>query len=270
MSISFDRVSNCYDATRGIPAQVAEHITDCMIHLVSATPTTRFFEPGIGTGRIALPFIQRGYAYTGLDISDTMMDVLRKKVAGLNHALTLVTGNVTALPFADCSFDVAIAVHLLHLVPSWRQALAELRRVLTADGIFLYSHGRTRPADPSESNFNPGWYAFEQQWQSILADFGFTVQYGASESDVLEVLRHQGAQLEPLVLAQWPVQQTVETMLQAYQQRIYSPCWQVPEAIFPEAIARLTQWCDDYFGTLDSDMSFNAEFRVVVVRAWAR
>lgn len=269
MSISFDRVSHHYDASRGIPAEVSAQITDCMLQQVAATPETHFFEPGIGTGRIALPFIQRGYSYTGIDISDRMMAELRHKVENIPHRLTLLQGDITALPFADNCFDVAIVVHLLHLIPNWQQALAEIRRVLKPNGVFLYSHGNVRPAEIATARTNPYWYAFEQQWQAILAQYDFQIQYGIAEAEVLQTLAAQGATLETLIPAQWRIPLTAETLLNSYQQRLFSPCWQVPDDIFVEAIAQLTQWCHQQYESLQVDLSVETQFKLVVVRNWA-
>ncbi|TVP68128.1 MAG: methyltransferase domain-containing protein [Leptolyngbya sp. LCM1.Bin17] len=47
---------------------------------VRSTPDTTLFEPGIGTGRGALSLVERGYAYTGVDVSEAMMDKLRQKI----------------------------------------------------------------------------------------------------------------------------------------------------------------------------------------------
>lgn len=268
MSISFDRASHFYDATRTIPAEALEQIVDSIVQVTKATPDTQFLEPGIGTGRIALPFLQRGYRYTGVDISENMMTELRRKIEASDYRLTLIQGDVTALPLPDRSFDVAIAVHLLHLVSDWQAALAEIRRVLKPDGMFIYTHGRTRPADPQEAGVNPGWYAFEQQWRSILRDCNFQVQYGANEIDVVNVLEQQGATIERITPAQWQVKQTVKNLLESYQNRIYSPCWQVPDDVFENAIDRLTNWCYQHFESIDLDVSYQAEFRFVAVRGW--
>ncbi len=63
-TISFDRVSDIYDATRGLPTGVSEQVTDAILNIVSPTAETKFFETGIGTGRIAVPIAKRGYSYT--------------------------------------------------------------------------------------------------------------------------------------------------------------------------------------------------------------
>ena len=79
-TVSFDRVSDIYDATRALPPGVSEQVTNTILNIVSPTPDTKFFETGIGTGRIALPIIQKGYSYTGLDISEKMLNRHLRKI----------------------------------------------------------------------------------------------------------------------------------------------------------------------------------------------
>lgn len=271
MTISFDRISTQYDETRGVPPEVSAQITNCILDQVSTITDPQFIEPGIGTGRIALPIVQRGYAYTGVDISDKMMAELRQKLQSNSHRLTLIQADVTALPLADHSFDVALAVHLLHLIPNWQQALAEIRRVLKPNGVFLYTHGRTHAVAPDDVEFNQGRVEFDQQWRSILSGYGFELaDYGASEPEVLSLLQSQGASLEPVIAAQWQIEQTVGSLLSHYQNRLYSSCWQIPDDIFTRAIEDLNRWCQQHYQSLQFDLSHMAQFKMVVVRDWAR
>jgi SAM-dependent methyltransferase len=270
LSISFDRVSDIYDATRGLPADVSEQVTNCILNRVAATPNTQFFEPGIGTGRIALPIIQRGYCYTGVDISEKMMDELRQKLQNAPHRLTLLKADAANLPFKNDSFDVALTVHLFHLMPAWKQALAEIRRVLKPNGVYLYSHSRANAASLDEFDFNQKRFDFEQQWRTILVNCGHPrVTYGAKEAEVLSALSQQGATLEIVVAACWRVELTVEELLDRYQNKMYSSCWQVPDHLFPRAIQELREWCQQYYGSLDTDLSHDVRFKLVVARNWA-
>jgi len=115
-TISFDRVSDVYDATRGLPPGVSEQVTDAILNIVLPTSETKFFEIGVGTGRIAVPIAKRGYSYTGIDISEKMLAELHRKLEGISHQLTAIKGDATALQFADNSFDVGLTVHVFHLV----------------------------------------------------------------------------------------------------------------------------------------------------------
>jgi ubiquinone/menaquinone biosynthesis C-methylase UbiE len=109
MTISFDRAADFYDNTRTLAPEVSERLTAEILKLGRATPDTTFFEPGIGTGRVALPLVELGYGYTGVDVSEAMMDKLREKLEGKAHRLTLINADATALPLEDNAFDVALA-----------------------------------------------------------------------------------------------------------------------------------------------------------------
>src|SRR5258708_22817299 len=80
-SLSFDPVAHVYDATRGYPTGVAQQIAQSIADAVKATPHTKFLEVGIGTGRIAFPLASRGHMYTGVDISERMVEQLDAKLA---------------------------------------------------------------------------------------------------------------------------------------------------------------------------------------------
>lgn len=49
----------------------------------------------------------------------------------------LLVSDAQALPFADDSFDVALAMHMLYHVPDRASAISELRRVLRPGGVAL-------------------------------------------------------------------------------------------------------------------------------------
>jgi ubiquinone/menaquinone biosynthesis C-methylase UbiE len=266
LTVSFDRVADIYDSTRGLPPDISERVTETILNIASPTPDTKFFEVGIGTGRIALPIIQRGYSYTGIDISEKMLDELRDKLKGVNHRVRLHSGDATTLPFSDGSFDVAITVHVFHLIANWQKALAEVRRVLKPEGLYIYSHGRMNtPSDITQAQLD-----FEQHWRDILASYDYQVtRFGATEEEVLAALREQGATLETVIAANRPVDLTVGELLKRYENRIYSASWYIPEDIFPRAIQDLREWSKQRFGSLEYDLSHEFKIKFTVVRNWA-
>jgi ubiquinone/menaquinone biosynthesis C-methylase UbiE len=257
---SFDRVASIYDASRGLPEFVSEQVTEYILRLVSATPNTTFLEPGVGTGRIALPIVQRGYSYTGIDISEKMMDELRRKFQQMPNNLTLLQADATRLPFENDSFDVVVCVHLLHLIPAWRQALAEIRRVLKPEGVFLYCPGSASCS---------GYKTFEQQWKAILAQHGFRLaRYGAAAQQVVEVLTEEGAILETVTAAEWQNNQTIGEWLYAYQERFFSSSWQIPDEIFSKAIQDLKGWVLRNYKSEETVLSSTGKFELIVARQW--
>ena len=129
----------------GYPPGVDAQIADAILAATGATPATRFLELGIGTGRIAVPLIVRGFDYSGIDLSTKMIEQLRAKIdlytathpdrAPLRVDLRI--GDSTSLPFADAQFGVVITVHVLHLISAWQRVLQETLRVLEPGGWYL-------------------------------------------------------------------------------------------------------------------------------------
>lgn len=267
-TVSFDRVSDIYDATRGFPPGISEQVTDFILNLVSPTADTKFYETGIGTGRIAVPIAKRGYSYTGIDISEKMLAELHQKLEGVSHKLTAIQGDATALPFDDNSFDVALVVHVFHLIFAWKQALAEIRRVLKSGGILLYTHAQTNISADSEVNA-PRW-EFGERWKAILEGYGHPLpRYGATEDEVLAELEKQGATLETQIAAQWRVEDSVGKLVEVQENRIQSAAWSIPDEIFPLAIRDLRSWALERYGSLDYILPEERQFKIVVVGNWA-
>lgn len=92
-----------------------------------------------GTGRYTIPLAQAGARVTGIDLSEEMLDVARRKAAGGGLSLDLRVGDVRALPFADASFDLAICALALCHLPDLSPAARELARVLRPGGRVVIS-----------------------------------------------------------------------------------------------------------------------------------
>ncbi|HYP24710.1 MAG TPA: class I SAM-dependent methyltransferase, partial [Actinomycetota bacterium] len=135
-SVAFDRAVDYYDRTRALPPGVEA----AMVEAVSAelAGRGRVLEIGAGTGRIALPLRAAGVDVVGLDLS---LPMLERFVAKAGGAAPVVGGDATRLPFRDRSFGAAFAVHVLHLIPSWKVAVRELLRVVEPGGVLLVSQG---------------------------------------------------------------------------------------------------------------------------------
>ena len=97
----------------------------------------RVLDVGTGPGSYFEPLVARipdGQLIAG-DLSLGM--ARRASQHELAHQIKIFNGDVQALPFADGTFDVALANHMLYHVPDVERAIAELRRVLKPDGILI-------------------------------------------------------------------------------------------------------------------------------------
>ncbi len=261
MSNYYNQIAHIYDATRPLPQIVSEQIADCILKIVAVTPETTFLEPGIGTGRTSLAIIRRGYSYTGIDISEEMMDQLRHKLAGVPHNLNLIQADASSLPFKNASFDVVLTTHVLHCLPDWLQGLAEIRRVLKPNGFYL----------ACENLLTPHQREFENHFRAILASYQPEIQptqekkLSAFKDGIAQVLSEQGVAVETFTAAQWQVEQTVADLLNIYQSKAIALCWTIPHDVFDRVMQDFQAWCQIHY-KLEDILSSEATFDITVVR----
>lgn len=91
---------------------------------------------GIGTGRASLPLLDRGLVVTGIDSSQAMLDECRRRAGG--RPIRLEQGDVSAIPFADATFDSLVSLNVLTHFPHWRDVLPEWLRVLRPGGRMVF------------------------------------------------------------------------------------------------------------------------------------
>ncbi len=101
----------------------------------------------------ATEFLHRlGIRTVSLDLSLLMLQRGRRRLAvdqRLRHrsAAAFTVGSVAYLPFADETFDGVLCMNALHHMPSYRQALREIHRVLKEGGSAVFSEPGARHAD---------------------------------------------------------------------------------------------------------------------------
>jgi ubiquinone/menaquinone biosynthesis C-methylase UbiE len=88
-------------------------------------------ECGAGTGLLLERIARFARSATGIDLSPGMLEKARQRGLDVREA------SVTAIPFADESFDVTCAFKVLAHVPEIGRALAEMARVTRAGGLVL-------------------------------------------------------------------------------------------------------------------------------------
>ena len=85
---------------------------------------------GIGTGE-DLKFIPKGLEIVGVDITDEMLDIARKKAKKLNlNDIQILNMDGQKLDFEDKSFNVVVLNLILSVIPDGHKCLSEAYRVL--------------------------------------------------------------------------------------------------------------------------------------------
>ena len=94
-------------------------------------PGSDVLDVATGTGAVASRLLERGCTVTGLDQSQGMLRVARRR---LGDRARFVEGRAEGLPFEDASFDALTFTYLLRYVDEPAEVLRELARVVRPGG----------------------------------------------------------------------------------------------------------------------------------------
>jgi len=121
----------------------------------------RVLEVGIGSG-LNLPFYDRSRvsAIVGLDPSGAMRRRAEQRIAETGLQVEFVGLSAEKIPQPDASFDSVLITYTLCSIPDPLAALAEIRRVLKAEGRLIFcEHGRApdAPVRRWQDRLTPLW-----------------------------------------------------------------------------------------------------------------
>jgi SAM-dependent methyltransferase len=154
-------------------------------------------ELGCGLGHDAARLADAGYEVTALDFSGEAIERARGRYEDV--ATFLVHDLATPLPFADASFDAAMANVSLHMFPlaTTRAVFAEIARVVRPGGLFLF-HVNATDDRPLRARRRP--VARELEPDYVLETAGQRVRF-FSRALLEELLTGWRAQLEHVEIA---------------------------------------------------------------------
>ncbi|WP_323027607.1 bifunctional demethylmenaquinone methyltransferase/2-methoxy-6-polyprenyl-1,4-benzoquinol methylase UbiE [Gelidibacter japonicus] len=137
----FDTISKEYDGLNrvisfGIDIKWRKKVVD----IIAKTQPNRILDIATGTGDLAINLAQTSaQEIIGLDISDGMLEVGRKKIADkkLNNKIQMTLGDSENLPFDDNSFDAITVAFGVRNFENLEKGLSEILRVLRPNGTFV-------------------------------------------------------------------------------------------------------------------------------------
>jgi len=96
----------------------------------------KVLDVGCGAGLLTNSLSLKGFATTGIDISESSLAVAKK--SDTTNQVNYFHANAYSLPFQNESFDVVCAMDILEHVEVPTLLIAEAARVLKPDGIFFF------------------------------------------------------------------------------------------------------------------------------------
>lgn len=137
----FDNISENYDGlNRVISLGTDVKWRKKVVAMVAATQPESILDIATGTGDLAIQMAPTGAKkIVGLDISEGMLKVGRKKIAekNLDSRIDMIQGDSEDLPFENSSFDAITVAFGVRNFENLEKGLEEIYRVLKPGGIFV-------------------------------------------------------------------------------------------------------------------------------------
>lgn len=137
----FDTISKEYDGlNRVISFGIDVKWRKKVVAIVKKIHPKSILDIATGTGDLAINLAQtKASKIIGLDISEGMLNVGRKKIKNLqlNSTIEMVLGDSEKIPFSDNSFDAITVAFGVRNFENLSKGLSEIYRVLKTGGTFV-------------------------------------------------------------------------------------------------------------------------------------
>ena len=139
MAYDFDKIASSYDRLNHIMTagmdrlwrrRAAKEAIKTARRKTASDTNALALDVACGTGDMAIELLKRGSSVTGIDLSEEMLAIARRKTAEANFQLA----NAEALPFDDASFDAVTSAFGIRNFVHLDKGLAEMARVLKSGG----------------------------------------------------------------------------------------------------------------------------------------
>ena len=139
MAYDFDKIASSYDRLNHIMTagmdrlwrrRAAKEAINIARMKTESDTNALALDVACGTGDMAVELLKRGCSVTGIDLSEEMLAIARRKAAEANFQLA----NAEALPFDDASFDAVTSAFGIRNFVHLDKGLAEMARVLKSGG----------------------------------------------------------------------------------------------------------------------------------------
>jgi SAM-dependent methyltransferase len=192
-----------------------------------------------------------------------MMERYRAKAAALGlPPPAVLRADATRLPFRDRSVGAVLEVHVLHLVPAWREALAEAVRMLAPGGVVLVGRGGRDHGDGPRNRVRHRF----QELTAAAAGSGRQRVGVEDDATKVEALAALGGTVEALEPVTWEAQETFAQALRDVEGRRFSYQWRLPDEVWRTAAARLRAEIEAAHPDLDAPHPSRHTFALTAVR----
>ncbi|AMC11803.1 ubiquinone biosynthesis methyltransferase UbiE [Lutibacter profundi] len=196
----FDNISKEYDGlNRVISFGIDIKWRKKVVEIIGKTNPNSILDIATGTGDLAINLAQtKASKIIGLDISEGMLEVGRKKIRKLNldNTIEMVFGDSEKIPFKENSFDAITVAFGVRNFENLEKGLSEIYRVLKTGGTFAV----LETSVPTKTPYKQGYYFYatkilpligklfskDKSAYKYLSDSAATFPYGEAFNNILQ------------------------------------------------------------------------------------
>jgi len=248
------RVAGHYDAVRAHPPQASGQIAQVLAEEIGVGGNV--FEPGVGTGRIALPMTMAGLNVVGADNSQHMLDALAAREHPGPGRLELMCCDATNPALAPGSMDAVVCVHFLHLLSDWQSALTNYVGLLRPGGCLILGRDWIDPASFAGQLRN--------QFRRTAVEVSDAISSPPTARAFVEVLMNSGAAPDSeggeKTAAEWQTEVTPRQLLDQMRSKDDPESWVLPDDLLARVMEHLDAWAATTWADVDAPQAVTRRF----------
>jgi tellurite methyltransferase len=145
----------------------------------------RVLDIGCGMGRHTIYLASRGFKVTAIDNAPTALAKCRERLAEYKLNAEIAEGDMENMSYGPASFDGVLSTNVIHhvRVATLQRIIADIHRMLTQDGYFVWVTPNTRHCDWDRGEeIEPG------TWVDPTLEFG-NPHHFCTEEEARELLK---------------------------------------------------------------------------------
>ena len=158
----FAKVASHWDTIR--QGYFDESVTEKVRELAVPTTNTTAVDLGTGTGFVAAALARRAKRLIGIDVSNEMIKVARKKLEDEDiRNVDMIVGSAEQIPLKSDSVELVVGNMVLHHIPEPQAAFAEMHRILKKGGKLVLTDLDKHGYEWFRKEMADLWLGFERE-----------------------------------------------------------------------------------------------------------
>jgi ubiquinone/menaquinone biosynthesis C-methylase UbiE len=134
-------------ASHGVLNEMQHQAWLHLLREVAGPPPLSVLDVGCGTGFLALRMAELGHTAVGIDLSEEMLAIARRKAEGAVLPATFRLGDAEAPPQDGAPYDVILERHVIWTLPQPGEAVRGWQELLKPGGLLVLIEGMFEMSD---------------------------------------------------------------------------------------------------------------------------